>query len=365
MTTQVLEQSTINDDVPLPGEGLVEGKVLHESIFWEEDDPRWKLTGMGDMVRHPDMGNIIEMDKDSYIWVFCGTRGAGKGLTMTRYAARAAWLYNMRIVSNYKIKFTLKKIDGSSRLIESEDLDLYRLLCFDEDYKHCLILLDEAPDIIGHMASQTWKNKLVNIFVREIRKNHNSLFLGAQFFYLIDSVMRDQVDLLVKCQDAFRLYGYGQGLDRGAVTLADIWDNSGQWTGNSAHIRHDSQFDLVPPDESWEFPGVPVMGAYDTYEKQDVWESLAKVDMHFKTYKVGEVDEEDESYLEKAIAEVETACKAGRIESVDLFQSMGELSEGQRQKIGRRLTKAGIKRGGHGRQTLIFDNFDMQKFIKG
>lgn len=366
MTLTSNELSLIEYEYPQSQMGLVEGKTIHESVFWDEEDTAISLMDQTGEKRHYTLeGNIIEMDKDSYIFVFCGTRGAGKGLTMTRYAAKAAWLYNKRIVSNYKIRFILNRMNGKTQIIESEELDLYKLLCFDEDYKNCLIIIDEAPDIISHMASQSWKNRLLNIFVRQLRKNGNSLFLGSQFFYLIDGPMRVQVDVLAKCKDAFRLYGYNQGLDRGAVTLVDLWDNSGQWTGSSAQIQHDYQFDMIPPDESWEYPGVPIMGAFDTHETQDVWECLAKVDMHFKTYKVGEENEIDESYLANAVTEVETAMRAGKVLSTDLYDNIGELSDSQKRNIGRKLRISGAKRGGHGGNYLLFDNFDLQKFIKG
>jgi hypothetical protein len=50
------------------------------------------------------------------------------------------------------------------------------------------------------MSAMTWKNRLLNIFIRQLRKNHNSLFLAAQDFMLIDKSMLWQID--VEIQDA-------------------------------------------------------------------------------------------------------------------------------------------------------------------
>ena len=254
-------------------------KKIHESIFWDEDDPRRQILKEGKKIFHPLNGNshdqIIEMDQDSYIWVFAGPRGSGKSLSMTYYAAKAVYLYNMKVISNYPIEFILIRANGTSTICRAETLDMYRLLCFDSEYKNCLIIIDEAPDLISHMASQTWKNRLINVFVRQLRKNRNSLFLGAQNFYLIDKSMRWQTDVIVDCVDAFREYGGGNGLVRGACILQAFRDNSGLWTG------HADEFEII---DEIEIPGNSVWGAYDTYFQQDVWESLRKVDMKLNSY---------------------------------------------------------------------------------
>jgi hypothetical protein len=134
-------------------------KVLDEWVFWDEDDLRrmW-LNGTGIPVSPVPTNNMVDeyhdicLDVDSYVFVFSGRRSGGKTTSMTDEAAKAAILYpNMRLLSNYPIEFIALYLDGHTRHVKSEDLDLYKLLCFDQEYHNCLICIDEAPDIIIHM----------------------------------------------------------------------------------------------------------------------------------------------------------------------------------------------------------------------
>lgn len=293
----VIESLIRPDDRPTTGSGLYlptddEVKTIHESIFWDEEDPRWNLIGKVSESKLGRGTQVVDLANDSYIWLFCGSRGAGKSLGMTYFAGKAVYLYDSRVISNYPIDFFITYMDGTpAKHVLSEDLDMYKLLCFDEDYKDCIILIDEAPDIISHLSAMTWKNRLLNIFIRQLRKNRNSLFLGSQQFSLIDKSMRWQTDIVIKCQDAFRLYGGSDDLVRGAEVLLDFFDNSGQWTGHSANIGHDGDMEYLQPDDSLQLPGALIWGAYDTYFQQDIWESLVRVDMRFQSYSVGKQEE--------------------------------------------------------------------------
>ena len=204
-------------------------KILNESIFWDEDDPRRELKKAGVPVLYSPKGNnfqAVDMSQDSYIWAFCGARGSGKSLSMTYYAAKAVYLYGAKLISNYPIDFRLYRDNGEITEHHAEPLDMYKLLCFDAEYQNCLILIDEAPDIISHLAAQTWKNRLLNVFVRQLRKNRNSLFIGTQNFMFIDKSMRWQtdivVDLRVKYADFVVVVDNGHGGGDQVDTGADL-----------------------------------------------------------------------------------------------------------------------------------------------
>ena len=339
-------------------------KVVHESVLWEEDDRRWNFMGKKPMPM--DASQDIDMRNDAYIWCFTGTRGAGKSLAMTFYTMKAAYIYNTRIVSNFPIKFAIKRINGKTSYYEAEPLDLYKLLCFDEDYRHCLILIDEAPDVISHMASMTWKNRLLNIFVRQLRKNMNSLFLGAQQFSLIDKSMRWQTDILVQCKDAFRLYGSSGGLARGACILIDKYDNSGQWTGHGKFINYDGEVGMHEADESLEIPGKVIWGAYDTYYQQDVFDSLRRVDMKLGTYEVGDPKNKPDysEYLDRALVAIEKVMNDGKkVKTVEFYDMIGEGTEKEVQWLSHKLQRAGVK-GNAKREVKDFSGFDMGKFVR-
>ncbi len=325
-----------------------EVKTLHESIFWEEDDPRWGMTKLGEPSRKVGDAQIVDLENDAYIWVYIGPRGAGKTIGMTYYAAKAVFLYkDARLVSNYPISFILNRIDGKSTYHEAEPLDLYKLLCFDKDYHHCIILMDEAPDIISHMASMTWKNRLLNIFVRQLRKNMNTLFLGAQQFTLIDKSMRWQTDIVCQCQDAFRIYGGSQGLVRGACTLLDMYDNSGQWTGHAKNISRDGDLEHLEPDESLELPGKSIWGAFNTYYQQDIFESLKRVDMKLGSYQIGEKEPES-GYVKRGVA-LSLAMDGGVYSTVELYNQLGEGTDAEKQKLGKLWRKCNVKTSQNGK----------------
>ena len=336
-------------------------KNLYESIFWDEDDPRRELKKLGVPVLYAPKGNnfqSIDMSEDSFIWAFCGARGAGKSLSMTYYAAKAVYLYGTKLVSNFPINFQLIREDGTKTEHHAEPLDMYKLLCFDSDYQNCLILMDEAPDIISHLAAQTWKNRLLNIFVRQLRKNRNSLFLGAQNFMFIDKSMRWQTDIIVDCKDAFRHYGGSDGLVRGACILLDFRDNSGLWTG----IPNDSE--IV---DSFELPGRIVWGAYNTYFQQDVWESLKKVDMSLMTYKVGQNELDNSDYLERTKSVIESIMGSSNsiVEQKSLYKLLN-LTSKEKNDIALRFNGAGIERfqeSSTGKKFYNFSNFDLGEFL--
>lgn len=339
-------------------------KTLHESIFWDEDDPRWKMSGRSKGTQ-PAIDNCyqsIDMEKDSYIWSFTGTRGAGKSIAMTYYAGMASYLWDMRLVSNYPIAFNLKQ-GNNTKYIEAEMLDMYKLLCFDEDYKHCLILIDESPDIISHMASMTWKNRLLNIFTRQLRKNMNSLFLGTQQLGLVDKSMRWQTDIVVRCQDAFRKYGGGSGLDRGACILLDFYDHSGQWTGEAINADWDSQLDMIEPSDSLELPGAVIWGAFDTYYQQDIFESLRKVDMKIGAYEVGNSEQIDHSNsIRLALPVVSAILGDGQsVESNEFYSTIGVENGKEKLVLAKALKDCGMVTSKNGR-FKYFTNFDIDKF---
>jgi len=195
--------------------------VLSVNEFIDNDDePVSASTGRRD---------VIDVRSDSYILCFTGRRGGGKTTAMSFFGAKCMALWNMRVLSNYPIDFMLcREVNGVKRYYprHSEPLDLYKLLCFDNDYKNCIICIDEAPDIISHMAASSWKNRLLAIFVRQLRKNNNSLMLCAQDFGLIDKSMRWQVDIEVQCVDAKKQYG-NEKLRRGSIILMRCWIAAG------------------------------------------------------------------------------------------------------------------------------------------
>lgn len=352
--------------------------VMHESKFWEEDDPRWKMTGLGEeqpLPQHKKGCHIIDMGADSYIWCFTGWRGSGKTTSMTYYAMKCNYLYGTRLISNYEVDYILKRIDGTSERIKAEPLDIYRLLSFEGDYIDCLILMDEAPDIVSHLASQTWKNRLLNVFIRQLRKNHNSLFMGAQQFELIDKSMRWQTDILARCEDASRKYGWPSS-ERGKCLLVHLLDNSGMWTGKTweQQLREGrflkeigSRHKLTPcvlwGDECHK-------AVFDTYEVQDIWESCRKVDIHLMKYDVGRVEAKPgiaRAIIDKARPAIDHAMQLDGqlVWTKGFYSDVGAVTAKEKDQLSKLLSSCNVRVGADhsGKRYYDFSEFDYQQFI--
>lgn len=327
--------------------------------------------------------HVIRFDKDSYIWCFTGRRGGGKTTAMTFVVVRAVALYNLKVIANYPIEFMMRRHrpDGKTYLqhVKSEPLDFEKLLCFDEDYKHVLICIDEAPDIISHMASLTWRNRLVAAFTRQLRKNYNTLLLGAQDFNLIDKSMRWQVDLITECQDAARVAGEGAGVERGEVIWMKLFDHSGQFTGKSTEDRlrcgktpYVKKIQLYPRLMWGDDEHKPV---FDSWHQIDILDSLRKVDLRMSSIQIGDKANQDASdrypvslkVLKSALSQIEML----RTESPDnpatfqkhYYTDLGGLTEQDKNNLGRKLSQFGVERGGEGsKRWFSFASFDIQGF---
>jgi hypothetical protein len=342
------------------------------------------------MSSHCGQSASIRIPEDSYIILFSGRRGGGKTTLMTFFAARLMAWQNMRVLSNYPIEFMLARtINGHVRYFRkvSEPLDLGKLLAFDADYRKCLIVMDEAPDIISNLASMTWKNRLLNIFVRQLRKNQNSLFLAAQSIGFIDKSLHWQVDLEVECEDAAKKY-QGSHLTKGSIILARWLDHSGQWTGQSteqrvASAKANHEYGDIAAVDHTELHAKRLWGdkahrpVFNTLFQQDVWESLRRVDMRLNTFKVGDrnsaasvnkfpVSTRILSSAANFISEVlEHAGPKGEptIYQTDFFKSLGAISEQDRNNLGKTLTNFNVARAGDSRTRYYdFSEFDIAGF---
>lgn len=223
---------------------------------------------------------------------------------------------------------------------------------FDEGYHGCIIVLDEAPQVINRLATMTWKNRLLDLWLQQIRKNDNSLLYASQNENWVDNELRWQTDIIAYCRDASRRYPQG-GYNRGGTILADLIDKSGLWTGYS--------YDERPRRFGRRLLTELVWNTFDTKHKNDVFESLAKVKMNVNNIEVGVSGGDDESYLEHAIPIIQSSMEMQKIKSTDFYSAIGhgiDVTE-----LGTRLNASGMKRTGHGKDTLDFSGFDMMKFM--
>jgi hypothetical protein len=333
--------------------------------------------GSGNVLLSNSNSNMRPMDSidirnESYIICFTGRRGAGKTTLMSFFAAKAMALWNMRVMCNYPIEFMFaREIKGVTKnfQLKSEPLDFVKLLSFNADYKNTLIVIDEAPDLISNMLSMSIKNRMISMFTRQLRKNHNSIFMAAQSIGLIDKNMHWQTDIEVQCEDEAKKY-HRPGIVKGSLIDGRWFDHSGNWTGKSTeervaylrathapHQNGDVAFTTLAATHLWgDEKHKPV---FDTYFQQDVWESLRKVELNIDTMKIGNEQDSDEvttSYASMAISLINTLLNKGeqRIETTMLMNAIGDLNESEKTTV-RMALKAGHV--GHDRDTKTLKRF--------
>lgn len=324
-----------------------------ESIFWGEDDFRWSDKNND----KPASGRVLDMENDSFVWCFTGPRGAGKTSYMTYIAEKLNYLYGKRIISNYPISLDVRHKDMTVTNIRSENLDLGKMFNFDGAYQDSLIVLDEAPQVINRLATMSWKNRLLDLYLQKIRHDNISFLYGSQNESLdhgwVDASLRFQTDILVYCRDASRRYP-NAGYKRGSMILATMIDKSGMWTGFRYDERPRTFRRRVLTELIW--------GTFDTHQQFDVFESLRGVSIDLEKTKI--TDKTDEivpvGVVEKTRQILETGVASGKMKMIDLYTNIGDLDQKMKRAIGNALTKAGIRRYAGG--WFDFSNFDMEKF---
>jgi len=229
------------------------------------------------------------------------------------------------------------------------------------------------------MASLSWRNRLVAAFTRQLRKNYNSLFLGAQDFDLIDKSMRWQIDITVKCQDASRVAGDNSGLERGEMLWLAWYDHSGQLTGMNTEDRLRkgmepciAKMELFPRlmwgDDEHE-------AVFNSWYQIDILDSLRKVDLKMSSIKVGDranVDAGDKypvsaRTLASALQTIEMIFEehpeSPLIYQKYFYQSLGGLTDADKNNLGKKLSDYNVGRGGDGSKRYYdFSQFNLKLF---
>jgi len=356
--------------------GKREIPLLREEIFWPEDDGRWEGTsgdtalfrGDGGHYKPEDKGLIysigegsnkrgrsLNLGRDSYIWCFAGPRGAGKTSLMSYIAEQCAYLYDKRIISNYPIKLQVWS-EKAKRIIdiESEPLELGKLLMFDQSYCGAIIVIDEAPQIINRLATMTWKNRLLDLWLQQIRKNNNSLLYASQNEFWVDNELRWQTDIITNCRDASIINSDHQ---KGSVILTQTRDMSGLWTGYS----YDEKPRIIKKQRHIT---KLIWGTFDTLHKNDVFASLAKVKMNVGEIQVGEDGVEKEEYMTQAVPLIQRCIDCDIIKKREFTQTISNMGVLAKNELYTRMRDCGLEDYGHQRDSLKFTNFSMDKFLK-
>ncbi len=342
-------------------------RVVGEQVLWPADYPGWD----GYFPKTWPVIPGLKLDSDSFVLGFTGPRGSGKTSLMTYTAQQCAFLYGKRIISNYPIDFTIRYCD-LRREIEfephhSEKLDIGKLLTFDDSYKGSIIILDEAPQIINRLATMTWKNRLLDLFLQQIRKNGISFLYASQNeggirgnkvtdldHGWVDGALRFQTDILAFCRDASRI---DSGFERGAL-IDSVWvDKSGLWSGYSYFEK--------PRSLKFRTETKLIWNTFNTKEQFDVMESLSKVKINAPTYEIGQ--QGDDNYADckgRAQLVAQAGMDKGKMATTAFYEAVGELTKKEKDRLAKELHRAGIKLINKDTD-YSFRNFDMEKFLNG
>lgn len=118
--------------------------------------------------------------------VYCiiGDRGSGKTIFLTEIAVITSRT-NKQIVSNYNLKLL-------ENIIPFHIKDIY-----DEKYRKCLILIDEAYLFADSRRSQSQSNLLLSYLALQSRKLQSDLYFALIKEFELDIRLREEIDVFI------------------------------------------------------------------------------------------------------------------------------------------------------------------------
>jgi len=325
--------------------------TLHEMAFRDANDPiRHAMEessgspgsfGSSGYDRH---SKSVDLSQDSFIFVFTGSRGSGKSEVMTMMACKAWFIYHARIIANYPIMFRAVDRHGKSTIVKSEPVDFYKLIMHDSSYHNAIICLDEAPILLSHMSSMSLKNRLFDLWVQQLRKNRNSLFMCAQSISWLDKGARMQTDVEVECIDLTMLYPEMEQ-PRGAVIGTRYYDESGRWAGHQGKMAAQLEWKCKV---LWGDPKEGIKPVYDTYQFFDPSPAFYKIDrelsMKAMASNTGHKDEETWQLVEEARElAFRTKISGDKILCDEFYAELQTVDKKIKDKISKWLADRGAK----------------------
>lgn len=333
---------------------------------------------LGGLQYQEGKSRIVDFRNDSWVIVYSGRRGGGKTTAMVSSIVRATALDpKVKIIANLPIEFYIRRKDGHLDHYVSQTLDWYKLLTFSDDYTDCVIGIDEAADQINCMAAQTLRNRLVDAFVRQLRKNNNNLLMCSQEFGLIDRAMRWQVDIVIDCQDMKKKHP-DYALEKGEAIIMDFEDNSGNWTNMTTNQRlgyHQNPVVLslpLYPRILWGEKG-KTKPVFDTLFTIDPTDAFRKVDLRLSKLEIGEDAGEGVAVqypvaghlLHRVSQMLENMKDSGeRVLQANFWQALGNVPIRDKQNLAKLLSQFGLGRDNDDPRKRLYeaDDFRLSEF---
>jgi len=209
--------------------------------------------------------------------LFDGPRGSGKTSTACYYEAGRA-SDGIEVFSNLPIDFVFEDV-GKVKTMPLSALQLYD---FGKSLKvGCDFFLDEFDKLCSARWSMSNANRLLSWLATQMRKLSATFVFTSQRMRYIDVMWRDQIDVVVKCQDlAHTPWGKEQNLERGEMIHLACYDWSGIITGRD-------YFASPYPYAQFRLNNKYIWGLYDTRQLLGIEEMLRSFKFDRQTMMVG------------------------------------------------------------------------------
>ena len=148
----------------------------------------------------------------SVIMGFVGPRGDGKTLAMTA-ALIHGYKRNKTIYSNYGLKFPPSE-ENPSPVLPLRATTLTEFADADSGLQDAIVAVDEIHVWLDSRSSQTKRNKVASYMVTQSRKRDVDVFYTTQLLHQVEKRVRDNTDIIVKCENLNRARDRGRPLEQ-------------------------------------------------------------------------------------------------------------------------------------------------------
>lgn len=147
---------------------------------------------------------LIDLKK-SGAFGFIGESGGGKTLSLA-YTAAVALANHIPTWLNFHLEFKLKRADGTVEHLQSKQLDMKALVALDEEYQNGFVGVDEFQDWVESIRYASTRNELIAKIGVRLRKRTLTFGFTTQNPKWVDSRMRFQSKVVIKCTDFNEIY---------------------------------------------------------------------------------------------------------------------------------------------------------------
>jgi len=236
---------------------------------------------------------FLPMEQELVI-LLTGPRGSLKSLT-SAYIAISEMRDGNAVYSNLPIDNQRNFTD--LKRLRTKELDIVKLYSLGREIEPgAIYLLDEFDKICAaRWASTSNINRVLDWLATQIRKFGTSFILNAQNFWHIDSMWRDQIDIVIFCKDMKHSpWGKKRGLVRGELGFIQCYDKSGFQTG---YENDPFTNKYAKPYAGFYIQAKPLWGTFDTKKLLGINEMLRRLRFIKEDMRMGPdgiVDESDE-----------------------------------------------------------------------